>query len=164
MSYIDRHLMAGESVQFRTKLHWNLYVMPSLAVLVVCAPLAFWAANSERKELALIPVAAAFVILGVAWIKRRSSEFAVTNKRVIIKLGVLSIRSVELLLAKVEGIEVTQGLLGRLFGYGQIVVIGSGGTREPFPDIQSPLEFRLAVQAATDARFAGRPDAIPPPL
>ena len=81
----------------------------------------------------------------------KSSEFAVTNKRVIFKLGVLTTRSVELLLPKVEGIAVTQSMAGRIFGFGAIVVSGSGGTQEPFRDIQSPLAFRQAVQAAAES-------------
>jgi hypothetical protein len=39
-----------------------------------------------------------------------------------------------------------------MFGYGDIVLTGSGGTKEPFSAIQSPLAFRNAVQAASDAR------------
>ena len=71
-------------------------------------------------------------------------------KRVILKLGVLSTRSVELLLPKIEGIAVTQSLPGRIFGFGEIVVTGSGGTQEAFASIQAPLELRQAVQAATE--------------
>jgi hypothetical protein len=68
------------------------------------------------------------------------------------KVGALTTRSYELLLSKVEGIAVNQRLLGKVFGYGNIVVTGSGGTQEPFADIQKPLEFRHAVQAVTDSQ------------
>ena len=78
-----------------------------------------------------------------------------TTKRVIVKIGVLQTRSVELLLGKVEGITVNQGLGGKLFGYGEIVITGSGGTKEQFSGIQSPFDFRRAVQTATDAGAAG---------
>jgi uncharacterized membrane protein YdbT with pleckstrin-like domain len=152
MSYVDRHLLSGETVTFRTRLHWKLYCLPGLVVVVVLAPLTVLALNSTTKLLALLPAVAALVILAVPFLKRRSSEFAVTTKRVIIKLGVLNTRSVELLLPKIEGITVSQSLGGRLFGYGQIVVIGTGGTQEPFPGIQAPLDFRQAVQAATDGK------------
>ncbi len=150
MGYIDRHLLSGERVIYRTRLHWKLYVGPSLLVLLVLLPLAIWALSSERPVLALLPAVAAVLVLLIAFIRRRTSEFAVTNKRVILKLGVLNTRSVELLLAKIEGISVTQSLAGRLFGFGQIVVTGSGGTQEPFASIQAPLELRQAVQAATE--------------
>jgi hypothetical protein len=50
---------------------------------------------------------------------------------------------------------VNQGIAGRMFGYGDIVVTGSGGTEEAFPDIQAPLELRRAVQSVTDAQTMG---------
>ncbi|TMG81833.1 MAG: PH domain-containing protein, partial [Betaproteobacteria bacterium] len=74
-------------------------------------------------------------------------------KRVLMKVGVFTTRSIELLLSKVEAITVHQSLTGRLLGYGDIVLTGSGGTNEPFSTIQSPLAFRNAVQAASDARI-----------
>jgi uncharacterized membrane protein YdbT with pleckstrin-like domain len=148
MSYIDRHLLAGEMVTYRTRLHWKLFVMPVLIALVMTAGVV-WALSANKQLYAIPPAAIAIIVLVAAWIRRRSSEFAVTNKRVIIKLGVTTTRSMELLLTKVEGITVTQSLMGRMFGYGEIVVTGSGGTQEPFDNIQSPLDFRQAVQAAT---------------
>ena len=149
MSYIDRHLLPGELVTYRTRLHWKIFVVPVVVSLILLG-LAIWALSANRRLLAIPPVAIAVILLFVAWIRRRSSEFAVTNKRVIIKLGVVSTRSMELLLPKIEGITVTQSLAGRMFGYGEIMVTGSGGTQEPFDNIQSPLDFRQAVQAATD--------------
>ncbi|MGZ5130018.1 MAG: PH domain-containing protein, partial [Caldimonas sp.] len=86
-----------------------------------------------------------------AIVKRQSSDFVVTNKRVMMKAGVFTTRSVELLLNKIEAIAVNQSLSGRLFGYGDIVVTGSGGTREAFSHIRAPLEFRRAVQSVSDA-------------
>lgn len=150
MSFIGRNLLPGETVQFRTRLHWKLYVIPVLVTLLLLTPLGVLAARSQTPWLVAGPAAAAVVLLGAAWLRRRTSEFAVTNKRVILKLGVLTTRSVELLLGKVEGIAVTQSLAGRLFGFGQIVVTGSGGTEETFAGIQHPLDFRQAVQASTD--------------
>lgn len=149
MSYIDRHLLPGEVVMFRTRLHWKIFVVPVLVSLGMVA-LALWALSANRRLLAIPPIVIGLILLLAAWIRRRSSEFAVTNKRAIIKLGVTTTRSMELLLPKIEGIAVTQSLWGRMFGYGEIVITGSGGTQEPFDGIQSPLDFRQAVQAATD--------------
>jgi uncharacterized membrane protein YdbT with pleckstrin-like domain len=152
MSYVDRHLLTGETVTYRTHLHWKIYGLPVLLVLVVLVPLTYLAAaRSSTPALALLPAGVALIVLAIAWLRRRSSEFAVTNKRVIIKLGVLSTRSIELLLPKIEGIEVLQSFGGRIFGFGEIIVTGSGGTKEMFDGIQSPLDFRQAVQAATES-------------
>jgi len=150
MSYIDTHLLPGETVSYRTRLHWKIFVVPTLIAVIMLA-LSIWALSADRRVLAIPPMAIAVIVLFVAWIRRRSSEFAVTNKRVIIKLGVMTTRSMELLLSKIEGITVSQSVAGRMFGFGEIIVTGSGGTQEPFDNIQAPLDFRQAVQAATDS-------------
>lgn len=151
MTYLDKHLLGGETVRFRTRLHWKVFVLPVAIALIVCAPLIVWALLSDRKLLALIPASLALVILTGTNLYRASSEFAVTNRRVIVKTGLLNTRSIELLLPKIEAIEVTQTLMGRMFGYGDIIVTGSGGTDNTFDDIQHPLAFRQAVQSAADA-------------
>ncbi len=149
MSYIDAHLLPGEAVTFRTRLHWKVYLGPFFFSLLLCVPLVVLALNSENRSLAWIPGVLALVSWVKPWLERHSSEFAVTNRRVIIKVGFFNTRSVELLLSKIEAIAVNQSIGGRMLGYGEIVVTGSGGTEERFDHIQTPLEFRQAVQAAT---------------
>jgi membrane protein YdbS with pleckstrin-like domain len=156
MSYIDRNLLDGEQIVFRTRLHWLLFMGPVLLTVVVLLPLAWWLNRSSVSALAAVPLGIAVMALLTAYIRRQSSDFAVTNKRVMMKAGVFRTRSIELLLGKIEAITVDQGLLGRIFGYGDIVLTGSGGTREPFAGIQSPLAFRRAVQSVTDVQQAAR--------
>jgi uncharacterized membrane protein YdbT with pleckstrin-like domain len=75
---------------------------------------------------------------------------AVTNKRVLVKTGILSRRSIEIMLAKIESIVVDQTLAGRMFNFGTIIVRGTGGTPEAFNRIAHPLEFRRKVQEQID--------------
>ena len=124
--------------------------MASVADRLCLHPLFFLATTATNRAVALLPLIAIGLLFGAAYLQRRFSEYAVTNKRVIVKIGVLQTRSLELLLGKVEGITVTQGLGGKLLGYGQIVITGTGGTKELFSGIQSPFDFRRAVQSATD--------------
>jgi uncharacterized membrane protein YdbT with pleckstrin-like domain len=152
MSYIDGNLLEGERVVYRTRLHWLLFVMPVLFTVVVLLPIAWVLDNETWRRFAWIPLALGLLVLLATFIKRQSSDFAVTNKRVMMKVGVFSTRSVELLLSKIEAIAVNQSFIGRIFGYGDIVVTGSGGTREAFSNIQGPLEFRRAVQSVTDTQ------------
>jgi uncharacterized membrane protein YdbT with pleckstrin-like domain len=150
VSYLDRNLLKNEQVLFRTRLHWRLYVAPVLFTLFVMGPIAVLLWWKEARLWSPLPVALGLVWVLAAHIRRQSSEFAVTNKRVVIKLGVFTTRSLELLPSKVEGVAVEQNLWGKLFGFGHIVVTGSGGTKESFDGIQSPFEFRRAIQEATD--------------
>jgi uncharacterized membrane protein YdbT with pleckstrin-like domain len=150
LSYIDSNLLAGEQVVFRTRLHWLLFFWPVLFVVVVLFPAAWLLASGSWSSYAWAPLGVGLLILLPAFIKRQSSDFAVTNKRIMMKEGVFHTRSTEVLLGKVEAIAVDQSLLGRIFGYGNIVVTGTGGTRETFSHIQAPLEFRRAVQSVTE--------------
>jgi uncharacterized membrane protein YdbT with pleckstrin-like domain len=150
MSYIDGNLLEGERVVYRTRLHWLLFLGPVLFIVIVLVPIAWFLSSGPWSSYAWIPLALSALILLATFIKRQSSDFAVTNKRVMMKVGIFNTRSIELLLGKIEAIAVEQSLLGRMFGYGDIVITGSGGTKEAFSQIQAPLEFRRAVQSVTD--------------
>jgi uncharacterized membrane protein YdbT with pleckstrin-like domain len=161
MSYIDGNLLQGERIVYRTCLHWKVFVVPLLFTVFILLPITWLLANGTWSHYAWIPLVVALLVLAPAFIKRQSSDFAVTNKRVMMKIGVFSTRSVELLLSKIEAIAVHQTFAGRLFGYGDIEVTGSGGTKEIFSNIQAPLDFRRAVQSVTDTQN-NSPPAAPP--
>ena len=159
MSYIDGNLLPGERVVFRTRLHWKLLVGPLLFLAATLAAVAWLRLRGNDNPWTWLVAGAGAVALLAAVVKRQSSDFAVTNKRVMMKTGIISTRSVELLLSKIEAIAVNQTLGGRLLGYGDIVVTGSGGTEEPFAGIQAPLGFRRAVQSVTDTGMTAARDA-----
>jgi uncharacterized membrane protein YdbT with pleckstrin-like domain len=141
MGYIDNNLIQGESVTYRANLHWMTFLAP--IVFVVFAILGFVIALPVGVFLLLCAI-----VIGLSrWLSFVSSEFAVTDKRVLVKVGLIRRRSIELLLSKVETIGVDQGILGRIFNFGTIIVTGTGGTKEPFTGIANPLEFRRQVQA-----------------
>ena len=98
-------------------------------------------------------IVAAAIFFGVGLVRRNATEMAVTNKRVIVKSGLANRRTIELLLSRIEGIAVEEPALGRLLGYGTVIVRGTGGTPEVFPQIARPLEFREQVQR----QIAGEP-------
>lgn len=143
MSYIDSHLLENETVILRTQLHWIMFVQP-LAWLI--AGLVIYYLHPQLTLLAIIPILFA-IGLGIATaISYLSAEFGVTNKRVLIKVGFIRIDSIETLLSKVESIQVHQSIIGRLLGYGTIIVCGTGGSRDQFANIDDPLSFRKQVQ------------------
>lgn len=143
MGYIDTHLMEGEEVIYRTKLHWFVFTRSVITFLIFIILLG---AGEKYMSLATLVFLLAIYWLIKALIQFISSEFALTNKRVLIKHGFIKRDSLETLLSKIEGIQVQQGVFGRLFDYGTIVIIGMGGTKNPFHKIQKPMEFRKVVQ------------------
>lgn len=148
MSYVDSTLLPGEQVTFRTHLHWVIFAR-SVAILLIGVLIFAFAVHGALAMLGGVVALVGLVLWVFAYIHRRTSEFAVTNKRVIVKVGVLQRRTIEMLLRQVEALEVSQTILGRIFDYGTLLIIGSGGTREPFQRISAPLEFRRAAQAAS---------------
>src|SRR5438876_6202346 len=111
MSYVEKHLMPGEQIEYRAKLHWLVFVLPIL--LFIAAIWLFSAGGDIAKFLALILIVGVLVTGLIAVIERRTSEFAVTNKRVLIKTGLIRRHSLETLLSKIEGIAVAQSIFGR---------------------------------------------------
>src|SRR5215469_1609497 len=115
-----------------------------------------WALLGTKAKGSSIPMAVylfaflCFVISGtlflVGFLKRKATEMAVTNKRVIVKTGIAERRTVEILLSRIESVAVDEPALGRLLGYGTVIVRGTGGTPETFEKIYHPLEFREQVQ------------------
>jgi len=144
-SYVSSHLDPGESIVHEARIHWVVYLGPVIALgigIIFAVP----GAVPNMSFGGLVITGIGLVGLLASWIRQVTSEFAVTNKRVIVKTGLLSQRTIELNMSKVESIQVDQDVLGRILNYGTITVIGTGGTKEPFTMIDDPLSFRHAVQ------------------
>ena len=71
----------------------------------------------------------------------------ITNKRVIVKTGLATRRTIELLLSRIESVVVEEPAMGRVLGYGTVIIRGTGGTPEVFEKIAHPLAFREQVQS-----------------
>ena len=96
------------------------------------------------------------ILIGDGIVRRVSTEVGVSNRRVLIKKGLFSERSIEVLLPKIESIGVRQSVLGRMLGYGSVIVRGTGGTFETFDKIRQPSEFRRQVQAQVEGNFTSQ--------
>jgi hypothetical protein len=159
MSYVESNLVPGETVIYQTRLHWIVmlgHVFVGCLLLGLPGVLLLYYAYSqhgmdattlrltEGGGVALLVCGAIVLLMGM--VRRNATEMAVTNRRVVIKTGLAGRKTIEMLLNKVESIEVSETTFGRMLGYGTIVIIGTGGTSEPFHDIAHPLEFRNQVQ------------------
>jgi len=158
MSYVESQLLPNEQIRYRAHLHRLMYAWPALVAVGGAVAAAVGRATPQVwiPSLALFVVAGA--VLGARAVRRRTSEFAVTDTRVISKVGLVRRRTLETMLSKIEAIGVDQTIGGRLLGYGTITVMGTGGTKEEFSMIAAPLEFRKRVQgeiAAAETRSRG---------
>jgi len=154
MRYVRRVLQPGETIVYSTKLHWLIYVNAILLgiVCVILIGAAIATNDNQNLSLALVIAAILFALLALAaalraFIRRATTELAVTDHRVIYKTGLLSRHTIEMNRDKVESVDVNQSLFGRLFGYGTVVVRGTGGSLEPIRNIGDPLTFRTYITA-----------------
>lgn len=156
MSYIDQSLVAGERILYRARLHLVVFASP--------AAFFFLAFVTLRNP----PLFGLFLLLAIisgaaSYLKYVSSEFGLTDKRVVVKAGVITRRSFETLLSKIEGVAVAQGVLGRLLDYGTVVIVGTGGSSQSLNQINHPLEFRRRLQTQLAAPNTECPTLALPP-
>jgi len=129
MSYVEKNLMPGETVVYRTRLHWIVIFWPivlsiifGVAGLVLLARTLAGPRDDSGDRTAMLAGGAillvvAIISLVVALLKRNATEMAVTDRRVIVKIGVAARRTFEILLSKVESIGVEETFMGRMLGY-----------------------------------------------
>jgi len=106
--------------------------------------------------LLLLPVFGLGLIFWVlAYVRYKTTELAITTKRVIVKHGFIRRRTVEININKVESIQVDQEILGRMFNFGTLVIAGAGDPQAPIAGISSPMAFRKAFIEAQDQAKSG---------
>jgi uncharacterized membrane protein YdbT with pleckstrin-like domain len=152
--YVRKVLQPGETIVYSTKLHWIIY-WKAIFLSIICIILAvsaWYTADNQNLSLALVIAAIIFALLAlssafVKFIKRWTTELAVTDRRVIYKERLIARRTLEMNRSRVESVDVYQPVLGRLLGYGTITLRGTGGSGEPMPNIDDPLTFRSYITA-----------------
>src|SRR5215813_8190640 len=154
MRYVRKVLQPGETVVYATKLHWLIYVNTILLAIVCVVLVGAAVSTSDNQSISLAFAIAAiiFALLALstglrAFIRRATTELAVTDHRVIYKTGLLSRHTIEMNRSKVESVDVDQSLLGRIFSYGTVMLRGTGGSLEPMAAIADPLVFRSHITA-----------------
>ena len=145
MGYVEDHIMPGEQIIYKGKLHWALFIGPVVFTGLFILTIMFVLISDVDVCTSYVWLFFGVPALINALITYYTTEFAVTDKRVISKTGLVRRRSLELLLTKVESVGVDQPILGRLLDYGTITVVGTGGTKEKFRNIVNPMELRSQV-------------------
>jgi membrane protein YdbS with pleckstrin-like domain len=151
MSYYAKVLQPDETVKVVGRLHWSIYgrALAVLAVAVTVLVGSYWLPDPNLQRYALVAAgvvgALGLLLLLGASIRRRATEIVVTDRRVIFKRGLLSRHTVEMNVSKIETVDVEQGLGGRIWGYGTLLIRGTGSGFEPLVGIGSPLQIRNAI-------------------
>jgi len=142
--YLDRYLTTQEKLVYRTGLHWIVF-SPALFF-----SLAFVIVVNVQKLDGIMLFASVVVSLGLwvyAYLRFLTTDFVITNQRILVKVGWVRVRVAELSLGRVEGVRVEQSILGRIFDYGSIIVTGVGGSYNGLESVDQPKAFSQALQS-----------------
>lgn len=159
MSYISENLMKDEQIVYETRLHWILFTR-TVFWLVLTLFILFFAHSYSGpvdqylsphlpplyKIAALITFCIALLNGITSYIKYISLELAVTNKRIVMKTGLVQRATLEILLHRIEGINIYQSMLGRILDYGTLFVSGIGGSKDPLINFPKPGQLRNLIQ------------------
>lgn len=146
MSYIEKNLLPGEEIVYKASLHWAIF-LPAIGWGFL--GLIFTGGDLAKTELSFFFFLLAFLCLIIALAKKYTSEYVITNKRLILKTGIIGRSTVELMLTKCEGVAINQPLLGSILGYGTIVAT-TGGASNSFRKIKDPSKFRTCLHSEID--------------
>jgi uncharacterized membrane protein YdbT with pleckstrin-like domain len=141
MTYVQQTLLPEEKILYHTKPHYIVFY-PLFLWLI----LALFFFNSDNTLFGTLLLLLSVLSLINSIINYYYSEYAITNKRIIMKIGFIRRKSLEIFLDRIEGIYVEQSMVGRILGFGTVFVGGIGGTKNPFFYIPHPIEFRNKVQ------------------
>tara|TARA_B100000886_G_scaffold207894_1_gene143835 strand:- start:22 stop:396 length:375 start_codon:yes stop_codon:yes gene_type:complete len=122
MGYIEQSSSGDEKIIAKFGIHWISFVFPIIF---------------------------SFMIIGLpSLIRLIFTEYGVTTKRIVLKKGFIARRTEEMKNAKVETVEISQGILGRILGYGDIKVTGQGISNVVFKTVSSPLKAKMKIEEA----------------
>ena len=130
MGYIQESLSNGEEVKALFELHWFSKI-----------PMVIWI-------ILAIPTLGLTLVLALwEWLKLRNIEQGVTNKRVVLKKGIISRKSEEMKISSIETVEIIQGVIGRIFGFGTVKVTGRGISDLVFKNINDPMDVKRKIES-----------------
>ena len=131
-------------------LHWIIYRNAILfGILAVIAGVLSLTRQANQPPIALVAFGV-FLLLALisfvrSWLIKVGTEIVVTDKRIIHKVGLIARRTEEMNITKVETVDVSQGIAGRILGFGTVLIRGIGSSWEPLRHVTAPLALRNAV-------------------
>ena len=149
MGYVDKNLISGETILYSADIHWVIFLMDFISLLY--GLYLFSSLGLIAQSIGIILIIISLIGLLNDTIVKLTSEFSITSRRVIVKVGFIRRVTSELNHTEVESLTFKQGILGRILDYGTIFINGTGGHITRVPNISSPLEFRSNAMQIVDS-------------
>jgi uncharacterized membrane protein YdbT with pleckstrin-like domain len=159
MTYLSKMLLPDERIVYIATLHWIIFV-PGLCLTALGGFFGFYSYSIVGVLFgpamiavvgrliaggAFVCALAGLALLIGAVVRQSATELAITNRRLIAKYGFISRSTFEIMINRVTGANFDQTVMGRLLGYGTILVHGAGGDISPFDVVTNPQLFQRAL-------------------
>ena len=127
MKFIESTLPDNETIEMEISFHWTHTLVAWLYLLVL-----------------------GWLIIGIflfisMYLEKWTTERALTNRRLILKRGFIRRKTEEISFNRVEEINLSQSILQRILGSGDIKVTGTGAGEIMLKNIDDPLEVQKKV-------------------
>ena len=155
-AYVESVLAAGESVIYRAAISsWKYFLSYSAGIILIAGAAVLMYLSPFQSEqwtrvLSIVLFSGGLATLLSAWLRQRTTELVLTDRRIIAKRGIMGRETVEMNLSKVESLHVSQGIMGRMLDYGDVAVVGTGSSLEPLRGVSHPLELRRKLGELAD--------------
>lgn len=150
MTYIEESLSKDEKIHEIFNLHWFAKIPMVIWIILAILALGFVLIGDSATSIGFLalPACGIAVLLAIwEWLKLKSLEQGVTNKRVIRKTGFISRKTDEMKITSIETVEINQGIWGRIFGYGNVKITGRGISDVVFVKIDNPLKVKKSIES-----------------
>ena len=146
LSYVKSQLVKDEKIICVGKIHWQIFLLPIILTLLFLPAIIEGLQNTNTKGAAPLLITILLMIWIIKLIQKKTTELALTNRRVIAKFGFIRRQTYEINLSKIEGINFKQTIFNRLLGCGSIIVKGVGGDSSPIRFIANYQQFKKECQ------------------
>lgn len=153
MSYVEGTLSQGEEIKEKVQLHWINYLFTWFLCLLTFLLVLLWLADATLRQNLECQVFVGVVVLWAVYdyLRLATIELVITNKRVICKKGIISVKTQELKTNKIESVEIRQSILGRILGYGTLMFSGTGTAKVRFAKVDDPWKIKSQVETIIES-------------
>ena len=144
MGYIEKNLMNGEQIVYEARQHWIIYLKPFLLLLIAIG--LFVIPTKDMALLMQVCMSVVLLVVAAIWAVNiyGGRKYILTNRRLILKRGILRRESTDLVLRRCEGVSISQTILGRMLNYGDVNV-STGEVANKFVQIENPVQFSSQI-------------------
>ncbi len=164
MGYVEGSLAKDETIKVCAKYHWIawlefyfvFFTLGAASILIFLLAAQMYVDQEIDLAVATIAVGCLFAAVPFYhYLKLKLTEMVCTSRRIVFKTGIISIKTAEIKIDKIESIQIEQSFWGRIFGYGNICFSGTGTAKVEFFYVDNPWQIKPQIEEAIDESLKG---------